>query len=150
MTSEGRPSKWGHVLDDAEITLMLEPIPGTQAIYEYINDCSQPGVMKKVYPPNTSLILNIACQKYVTVLGEISKLVVLQNKGSLELGAWGEVDLVTTEEVVIKSNQGSIYTYYSLNSVEVQQNDWLISFIGRIHEHVDMKSNGPESFVEFF
>jgi len=29
--TEFYPSKWGHTLDDAEITFMLEPYPGTQS-----------------------------------------------------------------------------------------------------------------------
>jgi len=57
------PSKSGHTLDDKEFTLMLEPYPGTQVIYEHFADCpTEHTVMKKVYPPNTTLIVNNPCR----------------------------------------------------------------------------------------
>ena len=57
------PSKWGHTLDDKEFTLMLEPYPGTQVIYEHFSsDCpTNSTTVHKTYPPNTTLILNNPC-----------------------------------------------------------------------------------------
>jgi len=37
--TEFLPSKSGHTLDDKEFTLMLEPYPGTEVIYEHLGNC---------------------------------------------------------------------------------------------------------------
>jgi len=80
------PSKLGHTLDDKEFTFMLEPYPGTQVIYEYFSsDCPDKltkRTVEKVYPPNTTLVVSNPCL-YVklTILGEITKLVVESNYG---------------------------------------------------------------------
>ena len=81
MTSKGLASKWGHKLDNAEITLLIEPTPGTQAIYEYISVCSS-SIKSKVYPPNSTVIVNNLCAtNTLEILGEVTKLVVERNKG---------------------------------------------------------------------
>jgi len=71
-------SKWGHTLDDKEFTLMVEPYPGTQVIYEHLGNClTALTSKKKVYPPNTTLIVNNPCARLsFTALGEITKFVV--------------------------------------------------------------------------
>ena len=104
--TEFLPSKWNHTLDDKEFTLMLEPYPGTQVIYEHFGNCTTFNYVDKVYPPNTTLIVNNPCKNLVfTALGEITKLVVESNYGMLSLGSF-PVDEVYTREVVIKSNPG--------------------------------------------
>ena len=93
MTNNGnRPSKWGHTLDDTEITLLIEPKPGTQFIYEYISDCSDNVAI--VFPPNSTVILNNPCDIWIQIFGEVTKLVVEKNRGMLDLGSYGynEVD----------------------------------------------------------
>jgi len=82
------PSKSGHTLDDKEFTAMLEPYPGTQVIYEHLGNCpTTPINVTKVYPPNTTLILNNPCQNIAFyAYGEITKLVVESNYGDLYLG----------------------------------------------------------------
>ena len=80
--SDFLPSKWGHTLDDKEFTLMLEPYPGTQVIYEHFSsDCpTSTAKVEKVYPPNTTLILNNPCEFLsFRALGEITKFVVESN-----------------------------------------------------------------------
>jgi len=83
MTQKFLTSKWGHTLDDAEFTLMVEPMPGTQAIFEYLNDCPEsPKEKLKVYPPNSTVIVHNLCENLsFTVLGEVAKLVVQKNLG---------------------------------------------------------------------
>ena len=76
MTKQFLPSKFGHTLDDANMTMLVEPIPGTQAIVEYIGDCANTSSFKKVYPPNTTLILHNTCPIFMDILGEVAKLVV--------------------------------------------------------------------------
>jgi len=61
--------------------------------------------MEKVYPPNTTLIVNNPCKDLrLKALGEITKLVVESNYGGVELGI--DLDAVYTKEVVIKRNHG--------------------------------------------
>ena len=80
-------SKWGHILDDTEITGMIEPYPGTQYIFEYISTCEH---ISRTYPPNTTLITYLATNcASLTAFGDIKKLVVLQNLGLLSVGKWG-------------------------------------------------------------
>ena len=107
--TEYYPSKWDHTLDDKEFTLMLEPYPGTQVIYEHFSsDCPTSWTnVRKVYPPNSTLILNNPCKCInLTALGEITKFVVERNYGGVFLGL--HTDEVYTKEVVIKSNSGGI------------------------------------------
>ena len=148
MTTSGQPSKWNHTLDDAQITFMLEPMPGTQIIYEHINDCSNLN-LSKVYPPNSTVILNNTCPKLsIVILGEVRKLVVEQNYGFIDLGTydWQQVlPVVHTEEVVIKNNDApykfGILIYNLVDRVEIQSNRARIEFFSRVTEHVDLRSN---------
>jgi len=115
-------SKW-HTLDDKEFTLMLEPYPGTQVIYEHLGNCPTVWTtVKKVYPPNTTLIVNNPCG-YISFwsLGEITKFVVEENYGDLRLGGVDR-DAVYTKEVVVKSNHGDISLKNSMDRIEIQEN----------------------------
>lgn len=110
------PSKYGHILDDAQITLLVEPTPGTQAIYEYLSDCY--ANINKVYPPNTTLILDIKCGT-ITVLGELAKVVVERNEdGGIFIGN-SVLDGVYTKEVVVKSSNSHIWLNNNINSLEI-------------------------------
>jgi len=108
MTTQFLTSKWGHTLDDANITALVEPTPGTQVIYEYINDCPilNDGTNHgKVYPPNSTVILHNNClYPRWTVDGEVTKLVIEYNRGKINLGVG--FDDVFTNEVVVKHNVG--------------------------------------------
>jgi len=77
MTKQFLPSKHGHTLDDANMTMLVEPMPGTQVIYEHITDCSDD--FTKVYPPNTTLVVHNRCPINLELLGEVTKLVVDYN-----------------------------------------------------------------------
>ena len=142
MTMQFLPSKWGHILDDAEITLMLEPIPGTQVIYEFLNDCSRRS-LKKVYPPNSTVRVYNACPLELTVLGEVAKLVVDYNafNGVIWLGDLDKLNSVATQEVVIRSNYGYISLYNKMKSIEVQENAMFLSVDGDVTEHIDLRKN---------
>ena len=61
-----------------------------------------------MYPPNTTLIITNRCNHYIAVLGEVKKFVVLENKGTIELGDYNSPNQTFTEEVVIKSSHGTI------------------------------------------
>jgi len=65
--------------------MMVEPMPGTQTIYEYLSDCpTEFTSVSKVYPPNSTVIVNNACPNlWWYVLGEVTKLVVEHNDGSI-------------------------------------------------------------------
>ena len=39
MATQFLASKFGHTLEGAEFTAMLEPMPGTQKIYEWRSSC---------------------------------------------------------------------------------------------------------------
>ena len=123
---------------------MVEPYPGTQVIYEHFG-CTYETVTK-VYPPNTTLILNNPCDVFTfTALGEITKLVVESNYGRLFLGS--NRDEVYTKEVVVKNNDGWIYLNNSMDRVEVQTNSRYLYFYGKVAEHVDVKkANGQFNF----
>ena len=73
------------------MTLLVEPFPGTQVIYEYIGDCASKDRITKVYPPHTTLIVHNACPRNFTILGEVTKLVVEYNVhgGWITLGVGG-------------------------------------------------------------
>jgi len=121
--SDFYPSKWGHTLDDKEFTFMLEPYPGTQVIYEHFSsDCPTDDTsMKKVYPPNSTLIVHNPCANLsFTALGEITKLVVEVNWGHLFLGE--SIGKVYTKEVVIKSNYRLTNINNKTDRVEIQDN----------------------------
>ena len=89
---------------------MLEPMPGTQVIVEYISDCSSS--VSKVYPPNSSVLIHNLCDIDIEVLGEVRKLVVIENEGNIDLRKFGTIDEVFTEQFVIKSNNWGIYIQY--------------------------------------
>ena len=134
------PSKY-HTLDDKEFTAMLEPYPGTQVIYEHFGDCpTLPETwVNKVYPPNTTLIVNNPCWNLnINVFGEITKLVVERNYGGLYLGSQ-ETDGVYTKEVVIKSNDNWLRLNNNMDRVEIQENTSEIGVFGRVAEQVDVK-----------
>ena len=143
MTKQFLPSKYGHTLDDVEFTAMLEPMPGTQLIYEHLSNCT--GDVKKVYPPNTTLVVHNTCKEFShTVLGEVAKLVVERNEGTLYLGR--EEELVHTSEVVIKENARTIVICNSTDRVEIQTNSGSFVNNGTILEHVDVKLAGGSLF----
>ena len=138
MTKQFLPSKSGHTLDDAEFTIMVEPMPGTQLIYEHLRDCTTN--VTKTYPPNTTLVVNNTCKKALTILGEVTKLIVEKNEGTLHLGWF--IDEVYTSEVVIKENKGKISLRNTMDRVEIQTNDKQLTVWGKILEHVDVKVAG--------
>jgi len=79
--------------------------------------------VRKVYPPNTTLIVNNPCTKIgFYALGEITKFVVESNYGWVDLGKFSNE--VYTKEVVIKRNygDGGIYLYNRMDRVEIQEN----------------------------
>ena len=141
-------SKWNHVLDDAEITMMMEPELGTQMIYEFVNtgDCSRNFLdqntpeVRKVYPPNSTVIVYNECS-VVQLLGEITKLVVEKNTGTIVLGQMEEWDQVSTNSIVIKSSDSTIYSSNTVASLEIQDLGADSHFFqyGMITEHVDIK-----------
>jgi len=108
-------SKWGHILDDTEMTLMVEPYPGTQTIYEYINTC---GDVEKTYPPNTTLIATVATDcAFLSALGDIKKFVVMENLGGISIGnAFTHI-----EDIVIKSTSENIVLWSSVGNLEIQE-----------------------------
>ena len=147
--SDFYPSKWGHTLEDAEFTLMLEPYPGTQVIYEHLADCpTRLSYTTKVYPPNTTLIVNNTCE-YLSfkAVGEITKFVVESNVGELYLGK--VPDEVYTKEVVIKNNSGFIYHNNHIDRVEIEENTYWVSFFGTVAEHIDVKKTSGKLYFFF-
>ena len=101
---------------------LVEPIPETQIIYEHISDCARTSSFKKVYPPNTTLIVHNNCDVGLTILGEVAKLVVEVNAGGIYLGEYGQKDKFFPQAVVIRENKGFINLYHQMNSLEVQGN----------------------------
>ena len=98
------------------MTVMVEPVPGTQVIYEYLSSC---GHVEKTYPPNTTLFVTLAVEcAMLTAYGSISKLVVVENHGVLYLGNWNSFAHV--EEVVIRSTDGFVAITESVGSLEIQ------------------------------
>ena len=152
--TEFLPSKWGHTLDDKEFTLMLEPYPGTQVIYEHLGNCEATETfVTKVYPPNTTLIVTNPCEHTdFTALGEITKLVVLSNYGDVNLGSVSKSNEVYTKEVVIKDNSNMVTLWNQIDRVEVQENTLLLCIAGTINEHIDVKkmSHGKIYFSNNF
>ena len=134
-------SKWGHTLDNTEMVGMYEPYPGTQTIVEYISTCER---VTKTYPPNTTLIATIAVNcGGLTAFGDIKKLVVLQNHGSLSVGAAGD----HIEDVVIKSNSRGIYLN-SVGSLEIQEaKEGFVILEGSVTKHVDIRSTDQGSSI---
>jgi len=142
-------SKFGHTLSDAQITGMLEPMPGTQVIVEYISDCSF-SKLSKHYPPNSTVLLHNTCNSYIEILGEVRKLVVFENVGTIDLGKWDTHDKAFTEEVVIKSNNGNpgnndvfngIYINNKTKTIEIQHSNSRVYVAGSVTEHIDIKRN---------
>ena len=130
-------------------------MPGTQTIYEYINDCSKYSRLEeltKVYPPNSTVILHLNCKVTFVVLGEVAKLVVDYNsRGSrIDLGDIWNQNSVTTQEVVIKSNDGAIFLANKLASLEVQSNNSYLSVEGDVTEHIDIKNNTVNSLYDMY
>ena len=143
--TEFYPSKWGHTLKKKEFTLMLEPYPGTQVIYEHFgSNCPVEFTrVDKVYPPNSTLIVNNPCKDLkFTALGEITKLVVEVNYGQVFLG--DSTGKVYTKEVVIKSNNYIIELNNSMNRVEIKENSATLFVWGNVAEHVDVKKSSGE------
>jgi len=67
-----------HQLDNVVITGLLEPVPGTQTIVDYLNDGA---AHSKVYPPNTTLMVGIESGE-LTCAGELTKVVVSRCRNS--------------------------------------------------------------------
>ena len=107
------------MLDDAEMSIMVEPYPGTQVIYEFITTCGS--MSSKVFPPNSTLILSNRCTDWIFVLGEVKKLVVLENNGEIDFGDY--FNQTYTEEVVIQNNFGVVIISNKTKAIEIQGND---------------------------
>ena len=148
MTEQFKPSKWGHTLDDANMTMLVEPMPGTQVIYEYIDDCSKYGTwghLTKVFPPNTTLIVHNFCPLTLTIVGEVTKLVVEYNSNVGEIVLGSGRNSVLTQEVVIRSNDGYVGLLNTVKSLEVQNNTFYMDIWGDVTEHIDLKNNTRSS-----
>ena len=144
MTMQFKPSKWGHILDDANMTMLVQPIPGTQTIYEYINDCSA-GTFTKMYPPNSTVIVYNQCPIDVRLLGEVTKFVVQYNCSNSNLWLGDYNGVAFTREVVIKQNDGYMFLTNRMNSIDIQNNNSLIAVYGDVLEHIDIKNNSKDS-----
>ena len=94
---------------------MVEPYPGTQVIYQHLSTC---GEVNKVYPPNTTLIVNVAvdCAK-LKLQGSIKKFVVEQNLGKIYFEDYSGASV---EEVVIKSTSNELSLDVPMGSLEIQ------------------------------
>jgi len=97
------------------------------------------------------VIVHNACPVFWRVLGEVSKLVVEYNApgGNIFLGNMFKQNSVTTEEVVIRSNEGEIGFYHKVKSIEVQNNANYISAFGEVTGHIDIKNNDDGSKLDF-
>jgi len=109
-----------------------------------------------VYPPNSTVILNVTCDTNfnLSVLGEVTKLVIEYNRASIILGGFsGDV---FTNEVVIKHNAGQLSLLNDMGSVEIQSNGGggggkygVIDVYGSIRYHMDQKDNTAYSSLYF-
>jgi len=130
---------------------MMEPMPGTQAIYEYITDC--PWYYKsfyKAYPSNSTVIVNNPCSMVSLYFnGDIAKLVVEANIGNLTLG---EQDYTTsvTPEVVVYQNTSRITLPSKVGSVNIRENYANIDFYDQIEEYLAVKVNKGKIWLANF
>ena len=118
---------------------MVEPAPGTQTIYEYISTCT---TVKKTYPPNTTLIVNLAreCAE-LQAYGEITKFILEDNKGKVLLIGGGAHTSI--QDVIIRqiSGNGSVHIWSKVDSLEVKylKDSAFLNLHDSVESHVDIK-----------
>ena len=155
MTMEALPSKWGHNLDDAQITMMIEPYPGTQTIFEVFNgDCNRDFEELfdvdewdeiKTYPPNSTVYVLNNCSA-ILMFGNITKLVVESNTGSVIIDSATD-NRVYIEDVVVKSSNNILFITNEIGSFEIQDlgPGSLTQTVGKIRKHIDVKRVGEHA-----
>ena len=96
--------------------------------------------MKKVYPPNTTLVANLATEcAELHVFGDITKFVLEENKGKLHLGDGS----MYIEDVVISqvSGRGKAIIWSQVGNLEVRylKDNAYVQVRNPVKSHVDIK-----------
>jgi len=123
---------WEIIQTFNDFNVLVEPLPGSYVILEHHKSCE---TLSKIYPPNTTLVVNNECGT-MQLSGDIKKFYVVNNKGHIWFGGNPAIPdtIHRTEEVTIKHNDGTINISNSVTTVDVEELKGTLYFNELVYE----------------